>query len=900
MKVILIYPLLSRDRSRSDENKQYWPPLGLAYIAAVLEKNNHDVQILDRDYILRKHKFDFKKTDEATLGLIESFGTNIVGFSATTPNISDVNWFSGKIKRLNHKIVTVIGGPHCIGEPILTLELCSGIDMLVRGEGEMTMLDIANGKDLDRIEGLTYREKNGCIVSNPDRPLIESLDDLPFPARHLLAMDYYTRPSRFISRNLSLRTTHIFTARGCPYNCYYCAGPLMGRRKVRYHSSRRVVLEIEDLINKYSIEAIYFAEDMFLSDKRRALEMSNLFVERGIHKKIVWMAQISTNAVDEELLSIMRKSGCIHVEYGFESGSQRILDLMNKKASVERNKKVSFLTKKSGLRFQGNFIVGYPGETEEDFNKTILFIKKTRPNNISLNLFMPLPGTQIYKRLERENRLKSNWDDIGNPEVPYINYADMPMLLFEKLYFKAKLQVVLPINLINFIKDNISHPFRLLYISATQFKSVIRRMFKAIVGLLRTNNNKEEEEIKVLFIAYQSVSDPIMESQVFSYIRRLSEKKIRHSILSYETKQTVADSRNYISRLDLPIKWRKLTYHHRFRFLATCFDILSGMAMSSFIIKKDKIHIIHARGFIPALIAFLPTKLFRIKFFFDTRGFLADKYIGGYLLDENSFIYKLMKWWERILMKECDYFTVETNKHAEIIQSLQRDVLAKMDVIPCCVDMNKFNFQVYPKRSDREFKLVYLGKIGTWYLIDKMLDFFNVISKEITNSRFIFLTQDDPKYIYSIAKNKRTDESRIEVIKPNLEEIPIFLAKSNAGIFFINPYKRYNSSPIKFGEYLACGLPVVINRGIGDTEVITRKERVGVVVDDLSESCYKAAIRELMDLLEETDKLRMRCRITAEKYLSLEKGTEKYLQIYQKLLKDESLILGPVSYGGTQ
>lgn len=483
MNISLVYPLLSKNRSRIDENKQYWPPLGLAYIAAVLRKNGHAVQILDRDLILRKNRLDFDKTDQITLALIKDFDTEIVGFSATTPNVSDVNAFSKKVKKENPGITTVIGGPHCAGEPVVTLEMCSGIDMLVRGEGEMVMRDIANDIPVNSIGSLTYKKPDGSIISNPDRHLIESLDSLPFPARELLDMNSYTRPSRFISRNLSMRTTHIFTARGCPYNCHYCAGPLTGQRIVRYHSPERVVSEIEELIKKYAIEAIYFAEDMFLSSKMRAIEMMTLFMERRLHKKIVWMAQISPKVADMELLAIMKEAGCVHVEYGFESGSQRIVDIMNKKTNVERNKEVAIITRKAGLRFQGNFIIGYPGETEEDFNKTISFIKYTRPNNIAVNLFMPLPGTEIYKRLKDAGRLLHEWDDLGNIETPHLNYADMPPPIFQKLYFNTKLKVILPINLLHFIRDNIRHPLRLLYVLSTQFKSVLTRAVKAVIDL---------------------------------------------------------------------------------------------------------------------------------------------------------------------------------------------------------------------------------------------------------------------------------------------------------------------------------------------------------------------------------------------------------------------------------
>lgn len=162
-----------------------------------------------------------------------------MGFSATTPNISDVRLLSSMIKKRDANISTVLGGPHVTGEPLFTLEICSDIDIAVRGEGEETMLELAEGRPLEKIRGITYRANSHKIISNEDRTLIGDIDSIPKPARQLLDMEFYTRPSRFTSRNLSLRTTHIFTARGCPYSCYYCAGPLMGRNKVRFHSPQR-------------------------------------------------------------------------------------------------------------------------------------------------------------------------------------------------------------------------------------------------------------------------------------------------------------------------------------------------------------------------------------------------------------------------------------------------------------------------------------------------------------------------------------------------------------------------------------------------------------------------------------------------------------------------------------
>lgn len=482
MKVALIYPLLSKKRSRVDENKQFWPPLGIGYIAAYIEQKGHSVKIIDRDVLLRKNRLDFNKADEMMLSQLKEFEPDIVGFSATTPNISDVNYVSGMVKKIFPRCTTIIGGPHCIGEPILTLKICCSIDILVRGEGEVTMLEIAEGLELKRILGITYRA-DGDIVSNPDRPPIKNLDDLPMPARHLLDMAYYTRPSRFIGRNLAMRTTHVFTARGCPYRCNYCAGPIIGFGMVRFHSPERVISEIEMLIKKYNIEAIYFAEDMFLSDRRRSYRIFELLKERKINRKIVWMAQLNSKVATEGFLRSMKDAGCVHVEYGFESGSQRMLGLMNKNNDVNENMEVANLTRKMGLRFQANFIVGYPGETADDFNKTIDFIKKAKPSHTAVNIFMPLPGTAIYNRLKSENRPIPNWDDFGDPDAPQVNYADVSKNEFERLYFKARLKVVLPMNLFSFVKDNIRHPLRLLLISLTQFKGIFIKILRSIVRL---------------------------------------------------------------------------------------------------------------------------------------------------------------------------------------------------------------------------------------------------------------------------------------------------------------------------------------------------------------------------------------------------------------------------------
>jgi anaerobic magnesium-protoporphyrin IX monomethyl ester cyclase len=492
MKIFLIYPLLSRKRAKVDENKQFWPPLGLAYIAAAMERAGHTVKIFDRDVVLRKEGLDFDTTDKIMMDAIRDFRPDFIGISATTPNMLDAGQISAVIRKHHPTVPIVIGGPHATALPIQTLEEYGAMDIAVAGEGENTWVDMLSGAKLCDVKGIAYRKDDKVVINGP-RPHIEELDSLPFPARHLLDMEFYLRPSRFTSRNLILRTTSIFTARGCPYRCTFCAGPIVFPGRVRFHSAQRVVAEIDDLVNRYNVEALYFAEDMFLASKSRAAELLEAFIRQPWSKRIKWFAQARVNVIDSGMLDLMKRAGCVGVEYGFESGSQRILDAMNKVSRVEDNIKAATLTHKAGMRFQANIIVGYPGETKEDFEKTIEFLGKIRPSNIGFNVFMPLPGTAAYNTLMSEGRVIPPWDEIGDPEMSSASYADMSREDFEKMYLLARFKVILPLNLRNFIKDNINNPFRLIFLLATQFWGTAIKTVNAFFRLKSLNRRDEKQ-----------------------------------------------------------------------------------------------------------------------------------------------------------------------------------------------------------------------------------------------------------------------------------------------------------------------------------------------------------------------------------------------------------------------
>ena len=401
----------------------------------------------------------------------------------------------------------------------------------------------------------------------------------------------------------------------------------------------------------------------------------------------------------------------------------------------------------------------------------------------------------------------------------------------------------------------------------------------------------------VLYLSYNGLLETILPSQTIPYLKGLSKSGFRFILLTFEKEKDI----NRIGRLGMrsiknelkndSIIWVWLKYHKYPDKLSTFFDLTTGFFTALVIMLKEKIGIIHVRGITPAVIGLLLSKLFRCKLIFDSRGLLAEEFVGGELWREGGIFFKLAKFAEKSLLTNSDAVVVLTEKHYKWVQRLpyfKKGV--QMSVIPCCVDLERFKcagsaveYELKRNKAEDSILFVYHGKLGTFYMLKEMLHFFDLASKKFQNSKFLILTQDDA----NVLKNEkvRIDSSRVHFLSPPFEGIPDFLASANVGLFFINAYKKFGSSPIKLGELLASGKPVIINSGIGDTEELVSRNRVGVVIRDFTEREYLDKIEELSTLLNEGDKLALRCRETAEKLLSLKIGTERYRDIYQRMAK---------------
>ncbi len=259
-------------------------------------------------------------------------------------------------------------------------------------------------------------------------------------------------------RGILTKATTIFTARGCPFGCSFCLSTAMGKN-VRLHSPEYIADEIEYLISKYNINAINILDDIFAINKQRAISICKTFIRRGLHKKIKYNINLRVDTVDMELLDILKKSGCVNIVYGCESGSQDTLKIMNKHTTVMGNMATIKATKRAKITCDVNILIGMPGEKEKNILETIKFLKRTRPDKIRLAKLYPLPGTAVFNDLVKSGILKKeydDWNEISNKyDVGDFTFADIPYERFQYLKNKMNKEIILPTNYLFSIKANL-------------------------------------------------------------------------------------------------------------------------------------------------------------------------------------------------------------------------------------------------------------------------------------------------------------------------------------------------------------------------------------------------------------------------------------------------------------
>lgn len=409
---------------------------------------------------------------------------------------------------------------------------------------------------------------------------------------------------------------------------------------------------------------------------------------------------------------------------------------------------------------------------------------------------------------------------------------------------------------------------------------------------------------RTLYLCYFGLREPLVQTQVLPYLREIQKDGVEIFLLTFEpnfktawtTQEIEAQKEKFAAE---NIRWYALAYHKRPSAPATLYDVFCGARLARKLIKREKIDVLHARVHTPAMMGAIAKSFSRkTKLLFDIRGFFPEEYTDGGVWKENGWLYKSVKKVEKWLLKEADAFVVLTEKAREILFPESRETGfdkfgRPVEVIPCCVDLQRFTAVNEASRNEirRESNLenrqvlAYIGSLGSWYLADEMADLMQV-AREQNNSAFaLILTQSAPEIMAERLKTRGFSDKDFIVKKIPHLEIPKYLSAADIALSFIKPcFSKLSSSPTKIAEYLASGVPIITNRGVGDVAEQIEADKTGAVVEDFSRESYLKALFEIENLQKTTD-LAENCRQSAKTRFDLERtGGAKYRLLYKKLL----------------
>jgi len=396
-------------------------PLGLLYIAAVLDKAGYNVEILDAfmtDLPFRE------KGDTTEVGMpyerikeeIQRRKPDIVGIANPfTSQVEQAVRVADIVKEIDLNILTVVGGPHVTVVPVEFLEEVRNVDIVAIGEGEYTMLDIVSffegNKKIGDVKGIAHR-RDGKVVLNSPRPFIKDLDELSYPAYQLMDMEKYLNPKRIEYRSFQKRALSMVTSRGCPFNCSFCSVHLHMGKMFRAHSVDYVVDHIEYLVNKYRIKTMYFEDDNLTFDIKRFEAICDKIIERDIRFQWETPNGVRVDYLTLNLLKKMKKTGCQSVFVGVESGNQYVLDnIIGKSLRLKNVIKFAERCKKIGLKTGAFYVIGFPGETKETMMNTVefaLMLKRKYDVGMHLLFATPLYGTRLYEECKQKGYIRGS------------------------------------------------------------------------------------------------------------------------------------------------------------------------------------------------------------------------------------------------------------------------------------------------------------------------------------------------------------------------------------------------------------------------------------------------------------------------------------------------------------
>ena len=403
-----------------------------------------------------------------------------------------------------------------------------------------------------------------------------------------------------------------------------------------------------------------------------------------------------------------------------------------------------------------------------------------------------------------------------------------------------------------------------------------------------------------LYICYFGLREPLVQTQVLPYLRQLAAGGIEVFLLTFEPrlgeKWTAAERRDERARLAAQgVEWHALPYHKSPSLPATVYDILAGSVYAARLVRKNKIDVVHGRSHVAAAMGAAVKRLTGRRFIFDIRGFLPEEYVDAGVWPAGGRLYRVAKRVERRLLAAADGFVVLTEKARDILFPDHAEPGARpVEVIPCCVDMGRFRAAAHVSGEEVRRELgaegrrvvVYVGALGGWYLTEETAALLALAHEQDPTTFSLVLTQSPPEMIAGHLRARGVGDEDFLIRRVAPADIPRYLKAADIAVSFIKPcFSKLSSSPTKLAEYLAAGLPVVCNAGIGDVDAVVEGERAGVIVRELTREAYGAALRAVEELRRDPG-LADRCRDAAARRFDLETvGGERYRRLYRRVLR---------------
>ncbi len=393
------------------------------------------------------------------------------------------------------------------------------------------------------------------------------------------------------------------------------------------------------------------------------------------------------------------------------------------------------------------------------------------------------------------------------------------------------------------------------------------------------------------------MTDPLGQSQVIPYLRELTKLGYQFTLLSVEKKERMEKNGEQLRQIlsDAGIRWETISFTAKPPVFSKIYDQLRLNAKAAQLHRSEKYDLIHCRSYVAAAAGLKLQEKYNVPFLFDMRGFWVDERVDSGLWDLNNPLYK--RFYNIYKKKEKKYFESSThiisltNKGKEELVNNYQVAAEKISVIPCCADLQHFDYREINKTKQQELRsalqidnsrqvLSYLGSLGGWYMTNEMLDFFKVLKEKIPAAIFLFITHDKKEEILKIATAKGIAPEDIRVQPAGRSEVPLFLSISDWSIFFIKDlYSKKASSPTKQGEIMAMGIPIICN-DIGDTGLIVKESGVGVVIDKFDQTAYLQIVDQMEGLLKSNKE---QARYYASKYYDLNSGVAIYNKVYQQI-----------------